>query len=94
MFDSISTFVILNLIIAIPVGVWLFGADGGPGGGLSIADRDRWLEVAVTLKITDALADVLDVCHIDGEHGATTEHLVAPQNLADLGPTRSAAAWN
>jgi len=75
-------------------GIWLFGADGGPGGGLSVANRDRWLEVAVTLKIADALADVLDVRRIDGEHGATTEHLVAPQNLADLGPTRSAAARN
>ncbi|EZA52387.1 hypothetical protein X777_08879 [Ooceraea biroi] len=75
-------------------GVWPFGADGGLGGGLSVAGRDRWLEVAVTLEIADALADVFDVRRVDGEHGATAEHPVAPQNLADLGPTRSTAARN
>lgn len=64
-------------------GAWPFGADGGLGGGLSVASRDGWFE------ITDARADVLDIRNIDDEHGATTEHPIAPQDLANLGTTWS-----
>lgn len=35
-------------------GAWLFGADGGPGGGLSSADGDTVIEIPVTPEITDA----------------------------------------
>lgn len=70
-------------------GTWLFGADGGPGGGLSITGGDTILEVAVTAQIADA-PDALDAPRTAEEYGATAKHPLAPQDLFDLGPTRPA----
>lgn len=71
-------------------GTWLFGADGGPGGGLSFTGSDTLVEVAVTAQIADA-RDALDALRTSEEHGATAKHPVAPQNLFDLGATRATA---
>ncbi|KMQ93785.1 hypothetical protein RF55_6090, partial [Lasius niger] len=65
------------------LGTWPFAADGGLGGGLSIANCNKWLEIAVILKVVHALV-VFDVCRIGDEHGTTTERPVAPQDFADL----------
>lgn len=62
----------------------MFGADGGPGGGLSFAGSDTFVEVAVTAQIADAP-------RTPEEHGSTTKHPVASQNLFDLGPSRTTA---
>lgn len=72
------------------IGTWVFGADGGPGGGLSFAGSDTFVEVAVTAQIADA-RDALDAPRTPEEHGSTTKHPVASQNLFDLGPSRTTA---
>lgn len=68
----------------------MFGADGGPGGGLSFAGSDAFIEVPVTAQIADA-RDALDAPRTPEEHGSTTKHPVAPQNLFDLGPSWATA---
>ncbi|OAD62765.1 hypothetical protein WN48_07222 [Eufriesea mexicana] len=74
-------------------GTWLFGADGGPGGGLSFAGSDTYVEVAVTTQIADArdARDALDAPRAAEEHGATAKHPLTPQNLFDLGTPRATA---
>lgn len=68
----------------------MFGADGGPGGGLSFAGSDAFVEVAVTAQIADT-RDALDTPRTPQEHGSTAKHPVAPQNLFDLGPSWATA---